>query len=127
MPNGVFRRLLVLGPLLVLAAGCAGGAASGDLDKLQVTMGRFDITVVNTSGRALKEVVAEIEPIGPGSPFIARPDTLASGEERHLAHTSFMDRDSVPFSPRNKRAARVTVTAKDLDGKAVRVIVPFKS
>jgi hypothetical protein len=128
MPNCAFvRRLLVLAPLLVVAAGCGGAAATGDLDKIQVTLGRFDVSVTNTSGRTLLEVVVEIAPTGPGSPFVAHPDRLENGQTRSLAHTSFMDHDSVPFSPRNTKATRVTVVAKDMDGRPVRVEVPFKS
>jgi hypothetical protein len=126
MPNCAFvRRLLVLAPLLVVAAGCGSAAATGDLDKIQVTLGGS--TSINTSGRTLLEVVVEIAPAGPGSHFVARPDRLENGQTRSLAHTSFMDHDSVPFSPRNKKATRVTVIAKDMDGKPVRVEVPFKS
>jgi len=127
MPNYVFAtRLLVLAPLLVVAAGCGGAAATGDLDKIQVTLGRFDVSVTNTSGRTLTQVVVEIGPAGPGSHFVAHPDRLENGQTRSLAHTSFMDRDSVPFSPRSTKATHVTVIAKDLDGKPVRVEVPFK-
>jgi len=128
MPNCAFaRRLLVLTPLLVVAAGCGGVAPTGDLDKIQVTLGRFDVSVTNTSGRPLTEVVVEIGPAGPGSHFVAHPNRLENGETRSLSHTSFMDRDSVPFSPRNTKATHVTVIAKDLDGKPVRIEVPFKS
>jgi hypothetical protein len=123
----VVRRLFVLGSLLVLAAACGGGSATGDVDKIQVALGRFEVSVTNTSGRLLTEVVVEIVPVGPASHFVARPDRIENGETRSLAHTSFMDRDSVPFSPRNKKASRVMVTAKDAEGRPVRVEVPFKS
>jgi hypothetical protein len=38
-----------------------------------------------------------------------------------LAHNVFTDRDGVPFSARNIKAKGVIVTAKDIDGKALRV------
>lgn len=122
----VLARLLVLVPLVALAA-CGGGAASGDLDKLQVTLSQFAVSVTNTSGHVLTEVVAEIVPTGPSSHFKARPETLGSGETRTIAHTSFMDGDSVPFSPRTAKARRVMVTAKDVDGTVLQVELPFKS
>lgn len=67
------------------------------------------------------------EPVGLGTHFVARADRLDNGQTGTWAHSSFLDRSSVPFSPRNKKAKRVIVTAKDLDGKTLQVEVPFKS
>lgn len=120
-------RLVGFGVLVALTGGCGGGAATGDLDHIQVTVGRFDVSLANTAGHPLLDVVVQIVPVGSGRPFVARPDRIESGEQRTLAHTSFIDHDSVPFSPRTAKASRVVVTAKDLDGKPVRVDVPFKS
>jgi hypothetical protein len=123
----VLARLLVLGVLAGLVTGCGAGAATGNLDHLQVTLSQFEVSVTNVSGHALADVVAAIEPAGPASPFTTRPERLQNGETRSFAHTSFMDRDSVPFSARNAKARRITVTAKDLDGRTLRVELPFKS
>ncbi len=125
MPHSVRHSVLALVPLAFLLAGCGGGAATGDLDHIQVTMGQFEVDVKNISGHPLTDVVAEIQPVGPGSPFVAHIDTLNSTETRTLDHSKFRDRDSVPFSPRNKRAKAVVVTGVDMDGKPVRVQVPF--
>jgi ABC-type glycerol-3-phosphate transport system substrate-binding protein len=122
----VLARLLVLVALVTLAA-CGGGAASGDFDKLQVTLSQFAVSVTNTSGQILTEVVAEIEPAGPASHFKTRPETMGSGETRTLAHSNFTDGDSVPFSPRTAKARKVTVTAKDASGAPLKVELPFKS
>jgi hypothetical protein len=123
----VFRASVrVLVPLGVLLAGCMGGAATGDLDHFQVTMSQFQVDVKNISGHPLTDVVAEIQPVGPGSRFVAHLDTLNSTETRTLDHSKFRDRDSVSFSPRNKKAKSVIVTGLDMDGKPVRVEVPFK-
>jgi len=82
--------------------------------------------VTNTSGQVLTEVVAEINPTSPATPFKTRPETMGAGETRTLAHTSFMDRDSVPFSPRTAKGRKVIVTAKDVDGTELKVELPFK-
>ncbi|HOC18188.1 MAG TPA: hypothetical protein PKK95_07970 [Vicinamibacterales bacterium] len=111
---------------LAALAACGGGTASGDLDKLQVTLSQFAVTVTNTSGQVLTEVVAEINPTSPATPFKTRPETMGAGETRTLAHTSFMDRDSVPFSPRTAKGRKVIVTAKDVDGTELKVELPFK-
>jgi hypothetical protein len=130
MPHRVFVTRLQVVVLLVgvagLAAGCGGSAATGDIDKIQVTLSQFDVTVSNVSGTTLTEVVAEIEPAGPASHFIARIGRLSNNETRSIAHSGFSDRDSVPFSMRNTKASRVTVSGIGLDGKPVRVEVPFK-
>jgi hypothetical protein len=127
MPHRSHRTRLVIAAAFVLAAaGCGGGAATGDVDKIQVTLGQFDVTVANTAGRALFEVRTEIMPAGPASHFTTTIARMESGEKRSLVHTHFTDRDGVPFSPRNVRVSGVLVTAKDIDGKALRVEVPWK-
>ena len=75
-----------------------------------MTLSRFEVAVTNVSGHVLTDVVAEIEPVGPGSHFVARIDRLDNTATRTLAHSNFADRDSVPFSPRTKKAKRVIVT-----------------
>jgi hypothetical protein len=127
MPHRVFlTRLLVATSLAGLVAGCGGAAATGDLDKIQVTLSQFDVTVTNTSGGPLTNVVAEIAPAGPGSHFLVRIGTLANTERRSVSHSGFTDRDSVPFSMRNSKATRIIVAGTGVDGKPVRIDVPFK-
>jgi hypothetical protein len=127
MPHRVFlTRLLVAASLALLTAGCGGGGATGDIDKIQVELSQFDITVTNTSGGPLTDVVAEIAPAGPGSHFAARIGTLANTERRSISHGGFSDRDSVPFSLRNAKPTRIIVAGNGVDGKPVRVDVPFK-
>jgi hypothetical protein len=130
MPNReVLTRLLVMAFLAGVAglvAGCGGATATGDVDKIQVTLTQLEIAVANTSGGPLSDVVAEIKPAGPASHFVARIGTLTTGERRRLAHSSFIDRDAVSFSMRNVKATRITVTGTAVDGKTVRVEVPFK-
>ncbi len=127
MHQGSFlARFVVLAPLVTLAAGCGGGAATGNTDQLQIGLSQFEITLTNTSGRALVDLVAEIEPAGPASHFTTRIYRLENGEKRSVAHSAFFDRDSVPFSPRTAKASRVIVTGQDISGKQVRVEMPFR-
>lgn len=125
MPHRFRHSVLALVPLTGLLVACAGGTATGNLDHFQVTMSQFEVSVKNVSGHSIGDVVAEIEPVGPGSHFIAHIDTLNSTEVRTLDHSKFRDRDSVPYSPRTKKAKTVIVTGADLDGKPLRVEVPF--
>lgn len=122
----VLARVLVVAAVAGLAFGCGRGAATGDLDQIKVEVGRSEIFVTNLSGRALLDVVAEIEPPEPSSHFVTRVPRLESGQKRMLSHGSFNDRDSVSFSPRNAKARRITITAQDINGKVVRVSVPYK-
>ena len=130
MPLGTLRTrfaiVIAVAALAAVGAGCGGGAATGDVDKITIVQSQFDIAITNTSGRALFDVKAEIEPAGPASHFSTIIARMENGERRVLAHNLFSDRDSVPFSARNVRASRVTVTAKDIDGKAFRIEVPWQ-
>jgi hypothetical protein len=130
MPNrAVLARLFVLASFAGvsgLAVGCGGASATGDVDKIQVTLTQLEITVTNTSGGPLSDVLAEIEPAGPASHFVARLGTVSNNESRRTAHSSFSDKDAVSFSMRNTKATRITVSGTAVDGKTVRVSVPFK-
>ena len=108
------------------AAGCGGGAPTGDVDKIEVVQSQFDIAVTNKSGKALFEVKAEILPVGPSSHFTTLVARMENGERRVLAHNLFSDRDGVPFSARNHKAKAVAVSAKDIDGKALHVEMAWK-
>ena len=121
-----FALIIAIAVLAAACAGCGSGAPVGDTDKIQVVLSQFDIAVTNTSGKALFEVKAEIEPTGPATHFTTIIPRMENGEKRVLAHNLFSDRDGVPFSARNVKAKQVTVTAKDIDGKALKVEVPWK-
>jgi hypothetical protein len=127
MPHRFLRiQLLVAVALAGLALSCGGGTGTGDLDKIQITASQFEISLTNTSGRALMDVVAEIKPTGPSSHFVSHLARIENGEKQSIAHTSFTDRDHIPFSARNTKASLIIVSAKDIDGKVVHVEVPFK-
>jgi len=130
MPLGFCRTrfviIIAVACLAAVNAGCGGGAPVGDTDKLQILQSQFDITVINTAGKALFEVKAEIEPAGPASHFSTIIARMENGEKRVLAHNVFTDRDAVPFSARNIKAKGVIVTAKDIDGKPIKVEVPWQ-
>ena len=127
MPHRSLRtRFPLFIALAIIVTGCGGGAATGDVDKITVVQSQFDVALTNTSGRALFDVKAEIEPAGPASHFSTIIPRMENGERRVIAHNLFSDRDSVPFSARNVRASKVTITAKDIDGKAIQVEMPWK-
>jgi hypothetical protein len=120
------RLLVICAVLIVAASGCGKGTASGDLDKVGIEISRFDITVTNTSGRALLDVRVEILPIGRATSYSVFAGRLENSEKRSFALDRFTDRDAVPFSPRRAKASAVAVAANDIDGVAVHVEVPWK-
>jgi hypothetical protein len=127
--RAVLARLCVLATFVGVsgfAIGCGGASATGDVDKIQVTLSQLEITVTNTSGGPLSDVLAEVEPAGPASHFVARLGTVSNDENRRIAHSSFSDKDAVSFSMRSTKATRITVSGTAVDGKTVRVSVPFK-
>jgi hypothetical protein len=127
MPHRLLRtRFVFLAVLAMAVTGCGGGAPTGDVDKIDVVQSQFDIAVTNKSGKALFEVRAEILPIGPASHFTTLIPRMENGERRVLAHNLFSDRDGVPFSARNHKAKAVAVSAKDIDGQALKVEMPWK-
>jgi hypothetical protein len=120
-------RLLVFVTVLVVAAsGCGKGTASGDLDKVQIEISRFDVTVTNTSGRALLDVNVAIFPIGRATSYTVHAGRLENSEKRSIAFDRFTDRDAVPFSPRTAKPSAIAFSANDLDGVAIQLEVPWK-
>ena len=119
-------RFLFLAFLAMAVTGCGGGAPTGDVDKFEVVQSQFDVAVTNKAGKALFEVRAEIVPVGPASHFTTLIARLESGERRVLPHNLFSDRDGVPFSARSHKAKSVAVSAKDIDGKAIQMEMPWK-
>ncbi|MEW5982586.1 MAG: hypothetical protein AB1806_09470 [Acidobacteriota bacterium] len=119
-------RLAILASLVVVTGSCGGSAATGDLDKIQVEISQFYVTVTNTSGQPLLEVRPEILPVGRQTSYSTYLPRLESAENRDLAVNTFRNNDGVPFSPRTVKASVVAVTAKDMDGNDVKVEVPWK-
>ncbi len=112
---------------LVLATGsCGGPVATGDLDKIQVEISAFYITVSNVSGGALLEVRPEILPVGRQTTYSTYLPRLESAEKRDIPVNTFRNSDGVPFSQRSVKAQVVGVSAKDMNGKDLRVEVPWK-
>jgi len=112
--------------LSVSAAGCGGTVASGDLDKVSITISAVDVTVSNTSGRALLEMRVEILPVGRATSYTTRIPRLENGQTRSLGFAMFSDRSAIQFSPRTAKPQAVAVSATDVDGAAIRAEVPWK-
>jgi len=111
---------------LLAAAGCGGETTAGDIDKVGIAISRFDVTVTNTSGRALVDLKVEILPVGHATSFSARIPRLENGEKRSIGFTLFSDNSAIQFSPRTAKPHAVAVTAKDIEGKEIHAEVPWK-
>lgn len=119
-------RLAILAALVIAVGSCGGPTATGDLEKIQVEISQFYVTVSNTSGGALLEVRPAILPVGRQTSYSTYLPRLESAEKRDLAVNSFRNSDGVPFSLRTVKAQVVAITAKDLNGNEVKVEVPWK-
>jgi hypothetical protein len=119
-------RLAILALLICVTASCGGPVATGDLDKIQVEISPFYITVSNTSGRAVLDVRPVIIQVGGKSEFSTYLARLENDEKRDLGVNTFRNTEGVSFSPRTVKAASIVVTAKDIDGTALRIEVPWK-
>jgi hypothetical protein len=123
--GGRFVFSCVCAALVAGLAACGGQGSSGDLDKIDVAISRFDITVTNKAGRALMEVRVEILPVGKATAYTARIARMENGEKRSLGFTMFSDRSAIQFSPRTAKPQTVKVSAADMEGKPVQVQVPW--
>jgi hypothetical protein len=123
--GGRFVLSCVCAALVAGLAACGGPSSSGDLDKIDVAISRFDITVTNKAGRALMEVRVEILPVGHATAYTARIARMENGEKRSLGFTMFSDRSAIQFSPRTAKPQVVRVSAADMEGKPVQVEVPW--
>ncbi len=112
---------------LILAAGCGGGAPTGDVDKIAVETSSLFVTVRNTAGLALNDVRIEIVPAGRATTFSTYVSRMENSDKRDISLSTFRDRDGASFSLRVSRPGSVVVTAQDLNGKTVRVEVPWKN
>lgn len=120
-------RLFVISVMLAaVVSACGPAPATGDLDKVDIKVSQFEVTVTNTSGRALMEVRIEILPAGRSTAYSVHVGRLENSEKRSFSFDRFTDRDAVPFSPRTVRATAVAISAKDIDGAAIQAEVPFK-
>ena len=126
MASRLSGSLVFVWALLIVAAwGCGSGGATGDLDKVQIEISRFDVTVTNTSGKALLNTRVQIFPAGRATSYTHFAGRLESSEKRSFQFVRFTDRDAVPFSPRTVKATAVAVSATDIDGKIIQAEVPW--
>lgn len=126
-----FGRRVSLSFLLVVVlaltqGACGSGSASGDTDKIQIAISRFDVTVINSAGRAMVDAKVEVLPVGRATSYSVRVPRIENGEKRSLAFTQFSDSSGITFSPRTARPHAVAVTAKDIEGHDLHVEVPWK-
>ena len=126
----LFRRSLVASPLLVAAivlAGCsntvkseAGSVATSGNGPATIgieTSSMF-VTVVNNAGAPIENVQVAIEPVGSVLKFTSSISRIENGEKRDISLAQFRGNDGTTFSPRIYKPRRVSVTAKDIVGKA---------
>jgi hypothetical protein len=119
------RCLLGIGVLALAASACAP-KPSGDVDKIQITIGRFDVSVKNLTGQALFNVKVAIQKTGNPAVYSRQLPRLENAEVATCDFNSLKTENGSSFSPRVVKASFVVVTAKDINGTALTAQIPWK-
>jgi hypothetical protein len=117
--------LLVVGVLVVMASACAA-KPSGDTDKLQIQIGRFDVSVKNTTGQALFNVQVSVAKAGGSTVYTRTFARLENAEVAECPFNTLTTEGGGSFSPRTTRVTTVTATGKDINGKVLTAQIPWK-
>lgn len=112
--------------LLVTLAGCGGDVPTGDVGSFQVLFSNLYLTVQNTAGLAMNDIQVEIHPIGRPNIYSAGILRLENSDKREISLGGFKDREGAPFNLRQSKPKSVVITAKDLNGRTVKVEIPWK-
>jgi hypothetical protein len=116
--------VLVTGMLAVMVSACAP-KPSGDTDKLQIQVGRFDVSVKNVTGRALFNVQVTVAKAGGATAYTRTIARLENAEVGECPFNTLTTEGGGSFSPRTTRVSTVTVTAKDINGAVLRAQIPW--
>jgi hypothetical protein len=124
--SAVLAGAVLIAPIQFALLACSGGgpAAQAKDAPIRVEASQFSVTIENRSGLPLQEIDVTILPIG-GTPFTHFLGRLDDGERRESAVDEFRDRDGMRLSLRMVRPKTVRVSAKDVNGKAYNVEVPW--
>ena len=118
--------VLAAGALTGLQCGAGMGAADQESKLIRIEPSRIWITVENTSGESLQQVLVQMVPHGESTIFAVSPTTLAAGESRDFPIANFRGRDGTPLDLRVARIKSVRVNATTAQGKPVQAEVRWK-
>lgn len=119
----------------IAASACSGSGtsdltAAGTTGSGPATIGietsSLYLTVSNQSGAPLVDLRVTLQPVGNPMTFSANVQRLENGQKRDIPLGTLRSNDGTTFSPRIYRPKQVTVTAKDIVGKAHERTVPWK-
>jgi hypothetical protein len=120
-------RLGVVGGLLfVTAFDCSCGPTVKGDEPIQVQISSFSVTVENRCGTRISDVTVEIVPYGAATTYAVRHYGMANLEKRDFFLNEFRARDGMPLDLSVARVKLVRVSATDLNGKPVKVEVPWR-
>ncbi len=112
--------------VMVAAAACGGGGPTGDVGTFQVEFSNLFLTVQNTAGLAMNDIHIEIHPSGRPNIYSTSIERLENSDKRDISLSSFKDRESASFNMLQSKPKSVVITAKDLNGRTVKVEIPWK-
>jgi hypothetical protein len=130
-------RFTLISSLVVfawIASACSGSPESvgavgttGQDAFVNLELTSFSLSVENTSGQTLSDVVLAITPYGGYTVFTKEISRLNLGEKREMTLAEFRGRDGTPLNLRVVRARDLSVTAVDLSGQKRNLVMPWKN
>ncbi len=120
------RLGVVGGFLLVTAFACSRGPTAKGDEPILVQISSFIVTVENRCGTRLSDITVELVPYGGATTYSVRHYAMQNLEKRDFFLNDFRARDGMQLDRRVARVKLVRVSATDLNGKPVKVEVPWR-
>ena len=120
-------HLGVVGVLLFLtASACSRGPTVTGDEPIQVQTSQFSVSVENRCGTRISNVTVEIVPYGAATSYSANHYGMQNLEKRDFFLNTFRARDGMALDLSVARMKLVRVSATDLNGKPIKVEVPWR-
>jgi len=120
-------RLGVVGGLLfVTAFGCSRGSTVKGDEPIQLQISTFSVNVENRCGTPISDITVEIVPYGGATIYTVKHYGMRNLEKRDFFLNDFRARDGMPLDLSVARVKLVRLSATDLNGKPLKVEIPWR-
>jgi hypothetical protein len=114
------------GLLFVIALGCSGGPTVKGDEPIQMQISTFSVKVENRCGTPISDITVEIVPYGATTTYSVRHYGMRNLEKRDFFLNDFRARDGMALDLSVARVKLVRLSATDLNGKPIKVEIPWK-